>query len=99
MSVKIEIVKQIDAETRERWGFLMFEVTAVFVGWHKETKPKGKRNWLNVAFWDKYARMDYRMADEPKIPESMKAEVIQEITELLKVKSWDEWKNPELTKI
>ena len=40
--MRIEIEKQIDAETKEVWSFNMFDLNAVFVAWYRETKPKRK---------------------------------------------------------
>ena len=91
-TMRIEIEKQIDAETKEVWSFNMFGFTAVFVGWVKFTKPKGKRKWTSVADWDKYKRTRYLTAEEPELPELIKSDVITEIIKLLTVKTWAEWK-------
>lgn len=91
--MRIEIEKQIDAETKEVWSFNMFDLNAVFVAWHIETKPKGKRKWTIEKFWDKYNhRRNIGMVQEPELPEDIKAQVKEEVIKKIKVLTWDEWK-------
>ena len=90
--MRIEIIKQIDDETREVFCFNMFDLNAVFVTWHKETKTKGKRKWSIADFWDKYARVGQKMSTEPELPEIIRSEAISEIMKFVRVKTWDEWK-------
>ena len=78
--MRIEIEKQIDEETKECWGFNLFDLTAVFVTWHKEIKPKGKRKWTVVAFWDKYGRNNM---EEPLLPINIKSEALENVKELI----------------
>lgn len=91
--MRIEVEKQIDAETKEVWSFNMFDLNAVFVAWHREVKPKGKRKWTIEAFWDKYGRKEHKMASEPTLPLGIRAEVLDRVMKYVKVKTWDEWKS------
>jgi hypothetical protein len=90
--MRIEVEKQIDAETKEVWSFNMFDLNAVFVAWHREVKPKGKRKWTIEAFWDKYGRREYKMVEEPTLPLGIRAEVLDKVMEYVKVNTWSEWK-------
>ena len=90
--MRITIEKQIDSETRETWGFNLFDLNAVFVCWHREVKPKGKRKWVIQDFWDKYGRRDHRLVVEPVLPDNIRSEVISEIMKYIKVHTWNEWK-------
>jgi hypothetical protein len=92
MRILVEIVKQIDDETREVWSFYIFELNVVFVAWHRETKPKGKRKWTIEKSWDKYGRNFHNMVNEPVLPETIRSEVITEVMKHIKVKTWNEWK-------
>ena len=90
--MRIEIEKIIDSETKEVWSFNMFDLNAVFVAWHRETKPKGKRKWTIDKYWDRYARHVYDMVKEPDLPEIIRSEVVSEVMKHIKVNTWDEWK-------
>lgn len=90
--MRIEIEKQIDAETKEVWSFNMFDLNAVFVHWSREVKPKGKRKWTVVKFWDRYNRREYTMGSEPILPETIRSEVLSEVMKYVRVFTWDEWK-------
>ena len=91
--MRIEVEKQINNETREVWSFNTFDLNAVFVGWHREVKPKGKRKWTIEKYWDRYARRDFNMATEPEIPEIIRDEALTKLTQLLRVFTWQEWKS------
>lgn len=91
--MRIEIEKQIDARAKEIWSFIMFDLNAVFVGWQKEVKPKGKRNWTVDKCWDKYGRKEYNMVGEPVLPEDIKSEVLSKVMKKVKVQTWNEYKN------
>lgn len=91
--MRIEIVNQIDDETRELWAFSMFDLTAVFVYWHIEVKPKGKRKWVIDKHWDKYAHRRYHMNNEPILPEIIRSEVLSEVMKYVRVHTWNEWKS------
>jgi len=90
--MRIEVEKQIDAETKEVWSFNMFDLNAVFVSWHRETKPKGKRTWKIVEFWDKYGRREHTMSEEPALPEIIRSEALSKVMENVRIKTWSEWK-------
>ena len=89
--MQIQVKEQIDAETNEVWFFNMFDLNAVLVCWHKETKPKGKRTWKIVEFWDKYGRREWQMSKEPVLPDGIRKEALLQVIEKIKVKTWDEW--------
>ncbi len=90
----ITIEKNINKETLETWGFNLFDLTAVFVLWQKWEKPKGKRKWTLVSYWNKYEenRRVWQSTEEPPLSDSIKAEVAEEIGKRILVKSWKEWK-------
>ena len=92
--MKIELIKQIDEETMETWKFNMFDTTAVFVFWSKETKPKGKRVWKTVDIWDKYGRNNHGRPynNESELPEIIAREAFNKVVEQVRVKTWKEWK-------
>jgi hypothetical protein len=90
--MRIDIVKQLDTETREVWSFNMFDLTAVFVSWNKEVKPKGKRKWTVEKRWDKYRGRESNVNQEPILPEKIREDVLLELTKYIKVKTWSEWK-------
>ena len=92
--MRIEVIKQIDTETREVWAFNMFDLNAVFVWWSRESKPKRKRNWIIEEFWDNYGygREKFRMAQEPILPEVIRNEALLEVMKHIKVHTWNEWK-------
>ena len=89
--MRIEIEKQIDAETKEVYSFNLFDTTAVFVGWSKQSKSKGKRLWCVESWWSKYEERSCT-AYEPELPEIIKSQAVSKIIELIKVKTWSEYK-------
>lgn len=91
--MRIEVIKQIDDETREVYTFTLFDLNAVFVCWAIETKPKGKRIWRIKSFWDKYARKDFNATEEPILPEKIRSEAISEVIKLIRINTWDEYKS------
>ena len=92
MSARIEIERQIDEQTKEFWSFNVFDLCAVFVSWHRETKPKGKKTWKKDMFWDNYSRRDFYASNEPELPQDIKDEVLKEVIKRISVKTWNEWK-------
>jgi len=90
--MRIEIIKQIDAETRCVWEFNLFDISAVFVGWRKETKPKGKRIWKLVEYWNYYNERDSSVKRPPKLTKEIREEVVEEIIKIVRVFTWSEWK-------
>lgn len=87
--MRIEVEKNIDAETKDTWHFNLFDLNAVFVGWTRESKPKGKRKWVIVDSWDKYSR-DKQI--EPPLPEQIRSEALSEVYKLIRIFTYDEWK-------
>ena len=90
--MRIEIEKQINAETKEVWSFNMFDLNAVFIAWNRKTKSKGKRKWTVEKFWNKYGTREHGMVEEPVLPEIIRSEVLSEAMKYIRVHTWDEWK-------
>ena len=88
--MKITIEKQINDHTKEVWFFNTFDLNAVFIAWHREVKPKGKRKQTIEKFWDKYGRSTH-MSSEPVLTENIRSEVLSEMMKHIKVYTWDEW--------
>ncbi len=88
----IEVVIDIDKENQELYGFNLFDLTAVFVRYHKQVKPKGKRKWTSAKFWNKYMERESNIV-QPELPQSIKELAHQKVQELIKVKTWSEWKS------
>jgi hypothetical protein len=86
--MRIEVIIDIDKNNREVYGFMLFDLTAVFVSYSKQTKPK--RTWLVETGWDKYAR-DNRM-EEPVISYEIKNLAREQVQSYIKVLTWAEWK-------
>ena len=91
----IEIEKQIDAETKEVWSFNMFDLNAVFVAWHREVKPKGKRKWTIETFWDKAVSLNGQQTD---VVSSLRA-MNTRSKRMVQVRTNDELFEGELTQI
>lgn len=90
--MRLDVVKQIDAETREVWSFNLTGFNVIFVWWSIETKPKRKHNWTIEECWDAYGRSTARMVKEPVLPESIRNEALLEVMKYIRVRTWDEWK-------
>ena len=89
--MRIEVEQQINEETKEVYSFNLFYTTAVFIGWSKQVKPKGKRVWRVKSCWDKYSERG-SSAQEPELSEIIKSQALSKIIELCRVKTWAEWK-------
>ncbi|MEI6578392.1 MAG: hypothetical protein WCN92_02880 [Eubacteriales bacterium] len=87
--MRIEVIIDIDKNNREVYGFNLFDLTAVFVSYSKQIKPK--RTWLVEKGWDKYAR-DNGMP-EPVLPDLIKELAFKKMEQFIKVLTWAEWKN------
>jgi len=87
----IEIEKQINETTKEVFRFNLFDLTAVLVYWSIQEKPKGKRKFSIIDYWDRYDRR-YRTKPEPNLPDQIRAEALIKLMALVRVKTWDEWK-------
>lgn len=91
--MNITVEKQIDSETKEIWGFKLFDFNLVFTGWSLQKKPKGKRKWIIEKFWDKYHhRREFKMVEEPVLPDIIRSEALSEVFKHIRVKTWKEWK-------
>ena len=89
--MRIEIIIPIDSETQEVYHFNTFDLTAVFIYYAKQIKPKGKRKWTNINWWDKYNTRDSRIP-EPELTEDVKSKVLSKAKESITVKTWAEYK-------
>lgn len=89
--MRIEVVKSIDAETREVWTFNMFDLLVVFVGFKTEKKPKGKRIWVCNEYWDNYDKRNSKLT-EPVLPDEIKKDALNLAISYIKVKTWNEYK-------
>jgi hypothetical protein len=90
--MRIEIEQQIDAETKEVYSFNLIDTTAVFIGWNKQVKPKGKRVWKTEFWWDRYNLRSCN-ANEPELPEIIRSQALDKVIERCRVKTWAEWKS------
>ena len=88
--MKIEVKIKVDEKTNHVYGFNMFELTAVFVTYHEEVKPKGKRVWRITEFWDNYGRNS--TIPQPELPELIKHYALLEVQKRVEVKTWKEYK-------
>jgi len=86
-----EIEKEITPEERDIYKFNVFDHNAVFVGLSREIKPKGKRKWQRVQWWDKYNARDCNLP-QPELTLGIRAEALEIMQSMCKVSTWDEWK-------
>ena len=87
----IQITVSIDSETQELYTFNTFDLTAVFVRYNKQVKPKGKRKWTNEKWWDRYNRRD-STTEEPELTIGIRAMALSKMMELIQVRTWNEYK-------
>ena len=90
--MNIEVIKQKDPETREVYNFTTFDFNIVFTRYSFEQKPKGKRKYQRVKYWDTYT---WRAAEnaEPNLPDEIRQEAVNKAAKNLRACTWDEWKN------
>jgi hypothetical protein len=91
--MNIEVIIQIDSETREVWKFHVIDINLILSRWTKEYKPKGKRKWNYTDIWSTYAS-EWRdsLLHQPIIPKDIREKAILEFSKQLKVYSSEEWK-------
>lgn len=90
--MRIEVEVNIDSENREYYEFNLFDcMTCVFVTYHHESKPKGKRIWRITKFWDKHSR-DSTM-QEPELSLNIRELALEKAKSLITVKTWKEWRD------
>jgi hypothetical protein len=89
--MRIEVKIEIDKETIEVFGFNLFDLTAVFVEYKKQYKPKGKRIWRTEVLWDRYKDRDNK-TNEPVLSDIIRSKALDEVFKLVRVKTWAEWK-------
>ena len=90
--MKIEVIKQIDPETREVYNFTTSDFSLVLTRYSFEQKPKGKRKWQMVKHWHKYARESPRNV-EPSLPDEIRQEAVNKAAQNIRAYTWNEWKN------
>jgi len=88
--MRIEVIENIDKETRLVYAFNLFDLTLVLVTYSEWSKPKGKRNWIAKQYWDKYSRDN--TCKEPVLPNMVAIMAIEQVKEMISAKTWDEWK-------
>lgn len=88
--MRIEIRKTIDSETAEQYLFNVFDLTAVFVGYHKEVKPPNKRKFRIIECWDSYSSHNSTVP-EPELPEDVKYQALAKLQSLVNIKTWAEF--------
>ena len=87
----ITITKPITEKTREKFIFtLLSDMNFIFVGYLLEQK-KGKTTWKHLKRWDKYIT-NYSNIEEPILPPEIREAVLKEAINLIKVKTWKEYK-------
>lgn len=87
-----EIENIIDAENKEVYSFNNIDLNAVFVRYGKYNKPKGKRKWNVTDTWSVYERRSNTLESVP-LPESIRSKALTEMQEMVRVKTWDEYKS------
>lgn len=94
--MRIEVINNLseknilEVDTREVYSFNLFNLNAVFVEFHKEIRPKRKRNWRIVDYWSKYDSRKNNI-EEPELPEIIKSQALTEVFKLVKIKTWNEY--------
>lgn len=93
--MRIDVVKEIDKHNKETWMFNVFNLNQiVFVGFLLEEKPLKKRVWRIKKQWSVYSRsLSDNSLKEPILMEDIKDEAIKKAQSLIKVISWNEFKN------
>lgn len=90
--MRINIIKEIDSETREVWGFNWIDISIVFVEFCEEIKPKGKRKWtVSRKIWNVYSSRDSTIP-EPVLPGEIRLQALEQALKYIKVKTWSEYK-------
>jgi hypothetical protein len=90
--MRINVTVDLSKTEKEVYGFNLFDLNAVFVTYHKEEIPAGKRKWRIVSFWDNYSR-ESTIKMPPALPDEIKALAFMKVQELIKVKTWAEYKS------
>ncbi len=89
----ITIEKALDAETKEVYSFHLFDLNAVFNGYDKLSKPKGKRIWRSIGKWSSHNDR-YSTIPQPELPPEIILSCRVEIQKMIRVMTWQEYKNP-----
>lgn len=84
--MRIEVEKQIDAETKEVWSFDMFDLNAVFVAWRREKKQKDNYKWVIEEFRSE------SIDEETVLSEIIRNEALSKIMEHIRIYTLSEWK-------
>lgn len=92
--MRVIITKDVNKHLRQTWLFHIFDLNIVFIGYTVEEKPPRKRKWTITKIWDKYSRRHNTMIEQPIVQEHIKHEALEKVQNMLKVLTWEEWKNP-----
>lgn len=97
MNLVITVRKELSDTDAEQFEFIVFDnFTLVFVRYYRYNKPKGKRKWEIVKYWDKYSQRDSTTV-EPILTDEIKNDAIRNFTHMvtnkITVKTWTEWKD------
>lgn len=86
----IEVIIDKDSETKECYHFNVFDLNVVFVYYRVVSKPKGKKTWKVLYYWDKYNERDCN--PEPELSNEVRQLALTQTQTLIKVQTWKEWK-------
>jgi len=95
--MRIEVKIELSKENCRVYEFNTFDLNVVFVGYREQNKPKGKRLWKTISFWDKYNERDSNIKESPFLPLEVKQKAFEEMMKVIKVMTWEQWKNPKVT--
>ncbi len=87
----IQVEKYIDPENKEVYSFCLFDLTFVFNSYQLQTKPKPKRNWTNLKYWDRLYTRDSNII-EPILTDEIRELAMLEAQKQIKVQTWKEYK-------
>ena len=84
--MRIEVELNIDTETKDVYGFTLIDgLNVVFTSYHREIKPKGKRIWKIIQFWDKYSRESN--IEQPELPQNVRDLAFEKVITLINIKT------------
>lgn len=89
--MNVEITINIDSENRETYHFVLFDFTLVFDKYWLETKPKPKRTWSTIKFWNRLSTRDSNTI-EPILTDEIRKLALLEAQKQIKVQTWSEYK-------
>jgi hypothetical protein len=87
----IEVITNIDEQTREIYRFYLFDFSIVFDKYWLETKIKPKRTWTTVKFWDRISTRSSNIT-EPILTDEIRELALIKAKKQIKVQTWSEYK-------